>query len=192
MKKKFLGLVLTIFCIIPCAFALAGCGEQFIEERTYRLLGMTVIEDNSPYIYRPFDDGEYSTTFCGGMSIQDCKLEVGRQNSILIYEDTTSGIKAVYDFSVYTNSDVYPAYTFKSYEISINGINTTQMTQEQLDTFDATYSDLYTEVKQFSNICGLGDTSIQLITQNKSLAAHIVVLNPTDNSLLFMSMLYGY
>ena len=193
MKKKFFGFVLALCLILPCAFMLTGCGEQFIEERTYNLLGMTVIKDNTPYIYSPFDDGEYATTFCGDMDIEKCTLDVGRKSSTLIFDDTQeTGIKAVYYFDVYTEKDVYPAYSFKSYTITINGNNATNLTEEEISNLSLEVQELYKEVKQFSSVCGLGDTSIQLITQNKSLACHIIVKDKTNGSLLFMSMLYGY
>lgn len=193
MKKKTFSFVLAICLLLSCGFMLTGCGEQFIEERTYNLLGMTVIKDNTPYIYLPFEDGEYYDSFCGGMSIEKCTLEVGRKSSTLIFDDTQeTGIKAVYKFNVYTGADVYPAYSFQSYSITINGDNATNLSETEISNLSSNIQKLYTEVKQFSSVCGLGDTSIQLITQNKSLACHIIVKDKTDESLLFMSMLYGY
>ncbi len=193
MKKKILNFALALCFILPCAFMLTGCGEQFIEERTYNLLGMTVIKDNTPYIYSPFEDGEYYTSFCGDMDIEKCKLEVGRKSSTLIFDDSqTTGIKAVYQFDVYTDTDVYPAYSFTSYSITINGEDASNLTETEISNLSAEVQKLYVEVMQFSSVCGLGDTSIQLITQNKSLACHIIVKDTTKDSLLFMSMLYGY
>ena len=193
MKKRIFNFILALCFILPCAFMLAGCGEQFIEERTYNLLGMTVIKDNTPYFYSPFEDGEYSTAFCGDMDIDKCTLDVGRKSSTLTFDDTQgTGIRAVYYFDVYTEKDVYPAYSFKSYNITINGHSATNLTEAEISSLSPEVQKLYTEVKQFSFICELGDTSIQLITQNKSLACHIVVKDKTNNSLLFMSMLYGY
>lgn len=193
MKKKILTFAIVLCLIIPCAIMLTGCGEQFIEERTYNLLGMTVIKDNTPYIYSPFEDGEYATTFCGDMDIDKCKLEVGRKSSTLIFDDVeATGIKATYVFDVYTGSDVYPAYSFTSYSIAINGINATNLTENEISSLATEVKELYSEVKQFSTVCSMGDTSIQLVTQNKSLACHIVITNKDDGSLLFMSMLYGY
>lgn len=193
MKKKIFVFVLAICLLLPCGFMLTGCGEQFIEERTYNLLGMTVIKDNTPYIYSPFEAGEYYDSFCGGMSIEKCTLEVGRKSSTLIFDDMQgTGIKAVYKFNVYTGDDVYPAYSFQSYSITINGNNATNLSETETSNLSSNIQKLYTEVKQFSSVCGLGDTSIQLITQNKSLACHIIVKDKTDGSLLFMSMLYGY
>lgn len=193
MKKKIFGFALTLCLILPCVFMLVGCGEQFIEERTYKLLGMTVIKDNTPYIYSPFEDGQYYTSFCGGMSIEKCTLEVGRKSSALIFDDTQeTGIKAVYYFDVYTEKDVYPAYSFKSYSITLNGNIATNLSEAEISNLSTEVQNLYTEVKQFSSVCGSGDTSIQIITQNKSLACHIIVKDKTNGSLLFMSMLYGY
>ena len=193
MKKKVLTFVLAMCFILPCAFMLVACGNQFIEERTYNLLGMTVIKDNTPYIYSPFDDGEYYTSFCGDMDIEKCTLEVGKKSSTLIFDDTQeTGIKAVYIFDVYTDDDTYPAYSFKSYSITINGEEATNLSETEISNLPSNVGELYVEVKQFSTVCGMGDTSIQLITQNKSLACHIVVKDSTNGSLLFMSMLYGY
>ena len=193
MKNKITKLFLTLCFIIPCLLFVTGCGEQFIEERTYNLLGMIVIKDNTPYIYSPFDDGEYANSFCGDMRIDQCKLEVGRQTSTLTFDDVEeTGIKAVYKFNVYTGADVYPAYSFSSYTININGVDATNLTETEIAELPADVRDLYIEVKQFSTVCGMGDTSIQLITQNKSLACHIVVTEKTTGSLLFMSTLYGY
>lgn len=193
MKKKIFSFVLALCLILPCAIFLTGCGEQFIEERTYNLLGMTVIKDNTPYIYSPFEDGQYYTSFCGDMDIEKCKLEVGRKSSTLIFDDSQeTGIKAIYQFDVYTGADVYPAYSFKSYSITINGNDATNFSETEMSSLSTQVKELYIEVKQFSSVCGLGDTSIQLITQNKSLACHIIVTDKNDGSLLFMSMLYGY
>lgn len=193
MKKKILNFVLALCLILPCAFMFTGCGEQFIEERTYNLLGMTVIKDNTPYIYAPFDDGEYATSFCGDMDIEKCTLEVGRKTSTLIFDDLkATGIKAVYQFDVYTDDDVYPAYSLASYSITINGKDSTNLTETEISNLSEEVQELYVEVKQFSSVCSSGNTSIQIITQNKSLTCHIIVKDKTNNSLMFMSMLYGY
>lgn len=199
MKKKILSFMLAICLLLPCAFLLTGCGEQFIEERTYNLLGMTVIKDNTtvidnrPYSYTHFEDGEYYDSFCGGMSIEQCTLGVGRKSSTLIFDDTQkTGIKAVYTFNVYTGGDVYPAYAFQSYTITIDENDATNLSEAEISNLSSSIQKLYIEVKQFCSVCSLGDTSIQLITQNKSLACHIIVKDKTEGSLLFMSMLYGY
>lgn len=193
MKKKIFSFIFALFLILPCAFMLTGCGEEFIEERTYHLLGMTVIKDNTPYLYSQFGDGEYYSSFCGGMSIEKCTIEVGRKSSTMIFDDTqNTGIKAIYNFNVYTDSDVYPAYSFQSYSIFINGHEESTLNGNEISNLSAEVQKLYREVKQFSSVCGLGNTSIQLVTQNKSLTCHIVVKDKTDDSLLFMSMLYGY
>ena len=127
------------------------------------------------------------------MDIEKCTLEVGKKSSTLIFDDTQeTGIKAVYIFDVYTDDDTYPAYSFKSYSITINGEEATNLSETEISNLPSNVGELYVEVKQFSTVCGMGDTSIQLITQNKSLACHIIVKDSTNGSLLFMSMLYGY
>lgn len=192
MKKKIFSFIIAICLALPCAFLFTGCGEEFIEERTYNLLGMTIIKDNTPY-NSPFDDGQYSTSFCGEMSIEKTKLNVGRKSSTLTFDDSqASGIKAVYQFDVYTDKDVYPAYTFKSYTITLNGADVTNLPDSEVANLDESVREVYEDVKVFSEVCLAGNTSIQLITQNKSLACHIIVTDKNNGSLIFMSMLYGY
>lgn len=192
MKKKIFSLIIAICMVLPCAFLFTGCGEEFIEERTYNLLGMTIIKDNTSY-NSPFDDGQYSTSFCGQMSIEKTKLDVGRKSSTLTFDDSqASGIKAVYQFDVYTDKDVYPAYTFKSYTITLNGVDVTNLSDGEVANLNESVREVYEDVKIFSEVCLAGNTSIQLITQNKSLACHIIVTDKNNGSLIFMSMLYGY
>ncbi len=195
MKKRLLMLMLAICFIIPCAFVLSGCGEQFIEEKTYNLLGMTVIKDNTPTGggYSRFDDGDYATSLTGGMVFEKCSLDVGRKTCTLVFDDVAAtGIKAIYKFNVYTDKSVYPAYSYDSSSIVVGGKNAKTMTTEEVANLDPEVLDIYEDVVQFTSICEYGDVSIQLVTQNKSFSCHIVMLDKETEDLLFMGMIYGF
>lgn len=196
MKRKIFSLLFVLCLLLPSTCLLSGCGEQYIEERTYNLLGMTVIKDNTTPLdegYGNFAEGEYGTTFCGGMSIWECQLEVTRKSLVLKFDDTKyTGIQASFQFDVYTGSDVYPAYTFEKFSVTRNDVDITTLSENEISELPYEAERLYREVKYFGFVCSSGDTSIQLITQNKSLACHIIVKNVDDESLVFMSMLYGY
>jgi len=195
MKNKFLRFAFVLCLILPCAFMLAGCAEQqlLVVEKTYNLLGMTVIKDNSPDFYSPFTEGEYTTTFCGGMHIDESKLVVGKQTSYLIYDDSAdTGIKAVYEFKIDNNNNSCPTYNFSSYKIQLGESDVTNLTDEEIAELSQSVQTLYKEVKYFSGVCEYGNTSIQLTAQNKSLSCHVVATSKEDNSLIFMSVIYGF
>lgn len=44
MKKKFLSLLLAIFMIVPCVFALTACGEK---DNSLDYLAFTLLEDGT-------------------------------------------------------------------------------------------------------------------------------------------------
>jgi len=195
MKKKFFSFILALLMVLPCAFMFSGCGENFIEERTYKLLGMTVITDNTPteggYVH--FDKGEFADSLTGGMDFEKCTIDVGRKECTLTFDDTeTTGIKASYKFTVYTNETVYPAYSFTGHTITIDGADATNLTDDQIAALDAAVKDIYEDVAQFTYVCQNADVSVQLVTQNKSFSCHIVMLDKTTADLLFMGMIYGY
>ncbi|MBP3344921.1 MAG: hypothetical protein J6K97_01820 [Clostridia bacterium] len=194
MKKKILMFLFAICLILPCAVMFTGCGEQFIEERSYQLLGMTIIKDNTPGEgYVQFEQGAFATALTGRMSLEKCTIDVGRQSSVLVFDDADeTGVKAEYNFSVYTGSEVYPAYSFDSYSVTINGEDATSLTQEQIASLEEEVRWTYADVQQFAAVCMYGDMSIQLITQNKSFACHVIITDKEDGSLVFMSMMYGY
>ena len=195
MKKKIFSFILALLMVIPCAFMFSGCGENFIEERVYNLLGMTVICDNTPTTggYVHFEKGEFAESLTGGMVFEKCSIDVGRKECTLTFDDTeTTGIKALYKFTVYTDETAYPAYSFTSHSITIAGSDATNLTEEQIAALDAEVRDIYEDVAQFTYVCQNGDVSIQLVTQNKSFSCHIVMLDKTTADLLFMGMIYGY
>lgn len=195
MKKKFFSFILALLMVLPCAFMFSGCGENFIEERTYKLLGMTVITDNTPTEggYSHYDKGEFADSLTGGMNFEKCTIDVGRKECTLTFDDTeTTGIKASYKFIVYTDASVYPAYAFSSYSITINGEEASNLTEEQIGALSAEVQNIYEDVAQFKYVCENADVSVQLVTQNKSFSCHIVMLDKTTADLLFMGMIYGY
>ncbi len=200
MKKRkiFLSFIACICLMFCCGFVLTGCGDQFIEERDYQLINMQVIKDNSPSMYSPMESGMFYDVFIGnvetGMAINKMTVSVGRKNSVLTFDDSKrTGIVVTYNFEVYTDDDVYPAYAFKNYTIKIGNIDASTLSQNDIDNLPQDTKDLYQEVyfvtqKIFIN----GDASIQLVTQNKSFVCHIIVNDKQDASLLFMGVLYGY
>ena len=195
MRKKIFSFIVALLMVLPCAFMFSGCGENFIEERVYNLLGMTVICDNTPneggYVH--YDKGEFAESLTGGMSFEKCTIDVGRKECTLTFDDTeTTGIKASYKFVVYTDASVYPAYAFASYSITIDGADASNLTDTQIAELEADVANIYEDVAQFKYVCENADVSVQLVTQNKSFSCHIVMLDKTTADLLFMGMIYGY
>lgn len=193
MKKKILS-ILGCFCfLIFAGVCFAGCGEQFIEERTYQLINMQVIKDNtSAPGYVPFEEGAFADSFTGSMSISQCTIQVGRETSTLVYDDTeNSGLVVSYVFDVYTDDDVYPAYSFTSYEILLNDVDVKTLPESTIQDLPPETRSLYTDILVFTNILQQGNASIQLVTQNRAFACSIVLLNQ-DGSLAFMGNVYGY
>ena len=195
MKKKILSFVMALLLIVPVCFMLAGCGAQFIEERKYQLLGMIVIRDNTPGngMYVQYEDGEYATSLTGSMVFEKCTIEVGRETSYLIFDDTEeTGIKATYSFNAYTDESVYPAFSLDSYAVTLNGQDAKNLSEDQIAELDAEVLDVYQDIIQFGFICEQSDMSIQLITQNQSFACHIIIKDKTNGDLWFMGQVYGY
>ncbi len=196
--KKYFGVIVCLCLMFCCGFLLTACGEQFIEEKDYKLINMQAIKDNSPSMYSPMESGKFYDVFIGdaetGMAINKMVVSVGRKNSILTFDDSSrTGIIASYNFEVYTGQDVYPAYKFKNYSIKIGDVDVTNLSQNDIDNLPQETKNLYEEVyfvtqKIFIN----GNTSIQLVTQNKSFVCHILVNSKQDDSLLFMGILFGY
>lgn len=193
-KKKVLS-ILACFCLVILGgFSLAGCGEQFIEEKTYQLVNMQVIKDETPNdgSYSHFDDGEFSDSFTGGMRISQSKVEVGRKSSTLIFDDSqNTGFVVSYVFDVYTGADVYPAYSFTSYKIMLNDVDVSTLSESEIQAFSPEVKNLYEDILQFTNVLSYGETSIQLITQNKAFACNIVMID-NEGKLYFMATLYGF
>ena len=120
-------------------------------------------------------------------------FDVGRQTCTLTFNDLEeSGIKAEFNFSVYTKKSVYPAYAFNSVTATLNNNNLFELSTDQVEALDAETADVYEDVIQFANVCKSGDVSIQLVTQNKSFSCHIIILEKETSNLLFMGMMYGY
>ncbi len=190
MKRNILFSIIA-FCLIGACMLFAGCGEQFIVEKTYKLAEMQIIKDNTPSDggYSHYPAGTFTEFLTGNMSCEDCTVEVGRQSTKLIYDTTDeNGFYATYTFSVYTADDVYPAYNLSSIEVKHDGevIDLDDYTPEAEDQF------IFDNLKQFSYVLEYGDTSIQLVTQNKTFGAQIIMLDKTSGDLLLLAMLYGY
>ena len=193
MKKFLYIFICSCFVILGC-LSFAGCGEQFIEERTYQLVNMQVIRDKTPNDgnYSNFEDGVFTNTLTGSMKIDQVKVAVGKQSSTLIFDDSqNTGFVVRYVFDVYTSMDVYPAYSFSSYEIKLDGVNIENISETEISDFSLQVKELYQDIMQFTNVLTFGQTSIQLVTQNKSFACSIIILDNNDN-FCFMAMLYGY
>ena len=193
MKKFLYIFICSCFVILGC-LSFTGCGEQFIEERTYQLVNMQVIRDKTPNDgdYSNFEDGVFTNTLTGSMKIDQVKVAVGKQSSTLIFDDSqNTGFVVRYVFDVYTSMDVYPAYSFSSYEIKLDGVNIENISESEISDFALQVKNLYQDIMQFTNVLTFGQTSIQLVTQNKSFACSIIILDNNDN-FCFMAMLYGY
>lgn len=193
MKK--LGVMIACACLIIFGGVfLTACGEQFIVERNYQLINMQVIEDNTPNNghYSHFEPGEWTTYLTGCITLDKCIVSVGQSQSILKFDDSDeTGISADYTFEVYTNSNEYPTYKLSNIKIYFNGV---EQTLEQISQKSLTGAQLYLleSLAQFNFVMEYGETSIQLVTQNKSFSCHIMMQDKQTNGILFMGLLFGY
>jgi len=190
MKKKILSFIFALCLIIPCAFMLTGCGEQFIQEGEYKLLNAQVIRDNS-YLYNPDSDGEFVTHIVGGMTLDKCVVNVGVEKSQLIFTDNNSKMSATFDFVRYNDKSQYPAFKCESVDILIDGINVETLSEEEKVSFNSEYSNLLTEVSYVANNFLTNQTSLQLVTFNQTFTCHLLIKDSSDN-LLLMAIVYGY
>lgn len=194
MKKKVLPIIACICLIILGAFGLAGCGSQFIEERTYQLVNMQVIKDKTPNDgnYVRYKDGEFSDRFTGDIKLSQCKVKVGKESSTLIFDDSqNTGFVVSYVFDVYTGVNVYPAYSYKSYKILLNNVDVSTLSESEIQAFTSDEKEMYDDILQFTYVLSYGETSLQLITQNKAFSCKIVMID-NEGNLLFMATIYGF
>ena len=74
---------------------------------------------------------------------------------------------------------------------ALDGVNIENISESEISDFSLQVKNLYQDIMQFTNVLTFGQTSIQLVTQNKSFACSIIILDNNDN-FCFMAMLYGY
>ena len=190
MKKKIFSFVLLLCLIVPAMFCLAGCGEEFIVEGEYKLINAQVIRDNS-YLYQPDSDGEFVTYIVGGMTLDKCVVNVGKQKSQLIFTDTNSKMVATFNFVRYNDKSQYPAFKCDNVKILINGVDVKTFTEEEKTTFNNDYSNLLAEVSHVADNFLANQTSLQLATFNQTFTCHLIIKN-ANNELLLMATVYGY
>ena len=180
-------------CDVP-AFGIITAMTSNIEERIYHLVGMQVFTDETPGNgeYGQFTDGSYVTSLTGKMYFSKCTIDLGREKSVLIFKDDSTGIYATYTFSVYTDQSKYPAYSFESYSVKINDKDAKNMSETEINELSENVADIYKDTIQFGSVCEQGDVSIQLITQNKSFACAIIIKDKQTGDLWFMGQIFGY
>ena len=187
MKKKIFSTLLLSCLVVFCGFALTACGNKYIVKRDYSVINMEVIRDNTGFEdYRSYDDGEMTDVFTASMACEDCTIKVQESEVYLIYDrQEETGFYATYKFTKYTKEEEYPAFNFSSLEVKYNNKTV------DINTFESESED-YISILQLLTIMKLGDTSLQLVTQNKSLVAHFIILDSQTQDLIFMSVIYGY
>ncbi len=187
MKKIYMSIL--VFCAIICSgFIFTGCGEQFIIEQDYQLLGMQVVVDNTEVEgYVQYQPGTYVTNLSGNMKIVDCVVSVKKTQLKLIW--TNSGVTATFVFDINSKQSDYPTYTYASYQATYNG---TPLDQLDYDTIiEADIEEHISSVMAFDYSLKLGETRIQIVTQSQSLVALIDIVNVESKILVFKSELYG-
>lgn len=202
MKRIFkrFGAIMACFCfIIGGAFALTACGEQFIEEREYQLVTMEIIKDKN------FDRGYTDKLFWGDILLSKCTVDVGRKTTTLTFDDSElTNIVASFSFNVYTGSNVYPAYQYTTCSIKVYDKNVNEMTEEEIEALEdvvipqqvgaISYSrtDIVRQLLQLKSDFENYESSLQIVTQNKSFTCHMVRYDEGNKNLISMSIIYGY
>ena len=152
---------------------------------------MQVINDSTHFDgYQQFEDGCFTDSFCASMYINKAKLEVNENYCILRYYDDATKVMAVYNFDKYVEKTDYPAYSFSSFKLYVNGAEIQKnISEAELAAYnEATINEL-SNVLQFNTIMEKYPSSIQLATINKSLVAHIIMKD--GDNLAFMGILFG-
>ena len=188
MKNKLFSVLLSITLMLTC-LTFIGCGEQFIIEKDYQLLGMQVVVDNTEiegyYQYAP---GTYVTNLSGNIKLIDCIVSV-KKDQLKLFWDDGSGVKATYIFDIISDINDYPTYTYTNYIAAYNDIPIQDM--EEADIVEAEIIDHVRSMMAFDIALNQGETRIQIITQSTSLTAAINIVNVESKQLIFKSELYG-
>lgn len=184
--KKFKYFIMPICLMLCSVFLLFGCGEQFIVEQEYQLLGLQVIVDNTVAEgYAQYDQGEFTTYLSGSINLKECKIDVKTTKSVLTW--THDGIKASYVFDVISGSDEYPTFAYTGYTATYNDTSFEDLDQATL----AQIADDAEDVLTLDYVLNQGSTSIQLIAQKRNFSAFINIINRETKSVIFIAQLYG-
>ena len=176
--------------MLPVVFMCTGCAEQLIVEGQYKLINAQVIRDNS-YLYSPDSDGEFVTHIVGSMTLDKCLVNVGVEESQLVFTDEDSGMVATFNFVRYNDLSQYPAFKCESVEILINDVDAETLTEEEKNNFNNSHSFLLEQVSHVANNFLTNQTSLQLVTINQTFTCHLIIKD-ANNDLLLMAIVYGY
>ena len=184
--KKFKYFIMPI-CLMLCSmFFLFGCGEEFIIEQSYNLIGMQVIVDNTVAEgYHQYDQGEFTTYLSGGIDLKECQIDVKRTKCILTWE--SEGIKANYTFIVISGSDEYPTFGYYGYSATYNGVAFDSLNQATMQQIAEDAEDVLT----LDYVLKQGETSIQLLAQKRNFSAYINIINRETKDVILMAQIFG-
>ncbi len=191
--KNFAKLFLcfTLLLILP-VIALTGCGENLIQKREYNMINMQVIKDQTEFDgYVPFSDGDFTSVYCGVMEMSNSTIDVKENKCILKYVDQSTKVSATFDFDRYNDTSEFPAFKFSDFKIYLDETDITNEDESSLNSLDTATKNQIISVLQFKKILQSYDSSIQIVTTNKSFVSHIILKTESGN-LAFMSVLYGY
>lgn len=184
--KKFKYFIMPI-CLMLCSmFFLFGCGEEFILEQSYNLIGMQIIVDNTVAEgYHQYEQGEFTTYLSGAIDLKECTINVKRSKSVLTWNH--DGIKANYTFVVISGNDEYPTFSYSGYTATYNGVAFESLNQETMQQIASEAEDVLT----LDYVLKQGETSIQLLAQKRNFSAYINIINRQTKDVILMAQIYG-
>jgi len=189
LSKIFMCLSLALFSMLP--FILTGCGENLLKEGSYQMINMQVICDNTEFSgYSQYDDGAFTDCYARSMQINKSSVQVSSQKCTITYYDLETNVKALYNFERYNDSSEYPAFKYVSCMAYIGDTDITNESEDRISELDSNIQNEILNVLQFKTILSTYESSIQIVTVNKTFVCHIL-LKQGDN-FAFMGVLYGF
>jgi hypothetical protein len=125
------------------------------------------------------------------VTLDKCVVNVGKEESKLIFTDPVSGMVATFVFERYNDKSQYPAFKCNDVTILINDIDAENLSEEEKTLFNSTYSNLLTEVSFIAENFLTNDTSLQLATFNQTFTCHLIIKD-ANGELKLMAIVYGY
>lgn len=183
MKKKLIVMFMAVILCL-CPLMLAGCGEQFIIEQEYQLLGMQVVVDNTSE--NGFESGYFTDYFYGDIYISECKVKVGKEQTTLIWKH--DDLTASFYFDVKSDDDEYPTYKYSSYTAYKNTTPINLLSNEDKELVGNYIEDIV----EFNQIMKMGESSMQLITQKQSFTCYFMMIDRSTSTMVFMGHLFGF
>lgn len=195
IKAKKLCLSLIWVFVFMFSFILTGCGEEFIIEQDYQLIGMQVIADNTKIDnYDNWEAGSFHEAIIGyegdngtggSMLVKDCVVQVGKKETKLVWK--TGEFKAVFTFKVVSSDMEYPVFAYDSSMATYKNKDVLTLTDSEQNEIPTILQHYAVFIQTISNY----ETNMQLITQKRTFVAYFSMVDRPNSKCICMYQFYG-